>query len=50
MSVIKNWCPKSHTINHVHQAYQNAFEGGSKIPVTQNVVVAPVVILQNIIL
>ena len=23
-------CPKSHTINHVHQAYQNTFEGGLK--------------------
>jgi hypothetical protein len=26
MSVKQNWCPKLHTINHVHQAYQNTFE------------------------
>ena len=26
----KKLCPKSHTINHVHQAYQNSFEGGLK--------------------
>ena len=41
----KNWCPKLHTIN---QAYQNTFEAQwreSEIPVTQNFVVAPLVIL-----
>ena len=30
MYVKKNWCPKSHTINHVHQAFQNTFEGDLK--------------------
>ena len=38
MSVKKKWCSKLHTINHVHQAYQNTFEAQwreSEIPVTQ---------------
>ena len=48
LSVNKNWCPNLHTINHVHQAYQNTIEAqcrGSEIPVPQNFVVAPLVIL-----